>query len=143
MNAIPVNNPVTGASLYTIDDPSESEVRAAFAKAREGAAKLRQTSVKERQAEIRRLIDYLMANRERLLDRIVEETGRCRTDAMISDLFQLVEDCQWLVDNVDKILRDKKVPTPITLLGKKSRIYHEARGVVLVIIVDPKNWTVS
>lgn len=111
MNAIPVNNPVTGDSLYTIDDPSESEVRAAFAKAREGAAKLRQTSVKERQAEIRRLIDYLMANRERLLDRIVEETGRCRTDAMISDLFQLVEDCQWLVDNVDKILRDKKVPT--------------------------------
>ena len=133
MNAIPVNNPVTGASLYTIDDPSESEIRAAFAKAREGAAKLRQTSVKERQAEIRRLIDYLMANRERLLDRVVEETGRCRTDAMISDLFQLVEDCQWLVDNADKILRDQKVPTPITLLGKKSRIYHEARGVVLVI----------
>ena len=133
MADIEVSNPVTGDILYSLPSTGKQEVENAFSRARTASDMLRRTSVAERTAEIRKVLQWLQNNEERLLDRIVEETGRCRGDAMISDLVQMTEDCHWLVENAASVLADEKVPTPLTLLGKKSRIYHEARGVVLVI----------
>ncbi|WP_281645163.1 aldehyde dehydrogenase family protein [Parendozoicomonas sp. Alg238-R29] len=133
MQVIDVIDPVTDKTLYSIENASDAEISEAFAKARLVSDELRNSTVEERTREIHRVINYLQSNEERLLDRIVEESGRSRGDAMLSDMVQMIEDCHWLVENAARILADEKVPTPITLLGKKSRIYHEARGVVLVI----------
>ena len=133
MGAIEVTNPVSGRSLYSIEDASDNAINHAFSSARDSYEKLKKSTVRQRVREIERLIQYLLANQDRLLERIVEESGRSMGDAMLSDMVQLVEDCHWLVKNAENVLADEKVPTPITLLGKKSRIYHEARGVVLVI----------
>lgn len=133
MSEIRVSNPLSGELLYTVPAATPEQIEAAMARAREGADALAFTGVAERLEAIRALIDYLQTNREELLDRIVEESGRCRGDAMISDLFQLTEDLGWLVDNARRVLADEKVPTPVTLLGKKSSIQYHPHGVVLVI----------
>ncbi len=133
MADIDVINPLTGKHLYSVHSAEEQETRAAFDAALEACDLLRQTTAEERAAEVHLVLDWLQANEERLLDRIVEESGRCRGDAMLSDIVQMVEDCHWLVENLARVLADEKVPTPLTLLGKKSRIYHEPRGLVLVI----------
>ena len=133
MQVIDVINPVSQEKLYSIEETSDTEISAAFAKARLASDELRSSTVQERTLEIRRVIQYLQDNEERLLDRVVEESGRCRGDAMLSDMVQMLEDCHWLVENAARILADEKVSTPITLMGKKSHIYHEALGVVLVI----------
>ncbi len=133
MSEIRVFDPVTQQPLYSIHSASDADIHTAASRAGAASLSLRHTSVAERVKEVRRVIDYLQANEERLLDRIVQESGRSRGDAMLSDMVQMIEDCHWLVENSEKILADENVATPITLLGKKSRIYHEARGVVLVI----------
>ncbi|MGI9279675.1 MAG: aldehyde dehydrogenase family protein [Endozoicomonas sp.] len=133
MSTIDVMDPRLSRILYSIQDASDQDIDEAVSRAREGAEKLRQTRVRDRLIEVERLIQYLLDNQSRLLERIVEESGRSIGDAMLSDLLQLVEDCHWLVQNAERILADQKIPTPLTLLGKKSRIYHEAHGVVLVI----------
>ena len=133
MDAIEVIDPISNQRLYSINQADKSEIDVVFSRATEGYQKLKQTSVKQRVKEVEKVIHYLLENQDRLLDRIVEETGRSRGDAMLSDMVQLVEDCYWLVQNAEKILADQKIATPLTLFGKKSRIYHEARGVVLVI----------
>ncbi len=133
MSAIEVMNPVSGQHLYSVESSSDDKIALAWTQAQAATHMLRHTSVKDRADEIDKVLNYIQQNEERLLDRIVEESGRSRGDAMLSDLVQMIEDCHWLVSNSDKILADENVPTPLTLLGKKSRIYHEARGVVLVI----------
>ncbi|CAM3449425.1 aldehyde dehydrogenase family protein [Parendozoicomonas haliclonae] len=130
---IDVINPVTQEKLYSLTEASEADIAAAFQQAKEASAVIRATSAKERAREIHRVIEWLQNNEERLLDRVVAESGRCRGDAMLSDMVQMIEDCHWLAENAERILADETVSTPITLFGKKSRIYHEARGVVLVI----------
>ncbi|MCG8476262.1 MAG: aldehyde dehydrogenase family protein, partial [Cytophagales bacterium] len=133
MTDINVINPLTGEHLYSVPCAGDEEVREAFCRARKASEELRNSSVQERTVAIGLVLEWLQTHEKHLLDRIVEETGRCRGDAMLSDLVQMAEDCHWLIDNAAQVLADEKVPTPLTLLGKKSRIYHEARGVVLVI----------
>lgn len=130
---IDVIDPALDKKLYKVEEAGDADIAAAFARARLASDALRNSTVQERTQEIRRVIQYLQDNEDKLLDRIVAESGRSRGDAMLSDIVQMIEDCHWLVENAAKVLADEKVPTPITLLGKKSRIYHEARGVVLVI----------
>ena len=133
MAELTVTNPLTRELLYSVASAGEAETDAAFDAARKASDRLRDTTVRQRLNAIRTLVHWLQTEREWLLDRIVAETGRCRTDAMISDLFQLTEDCEWLLRHARKVLGDEKVSTPVTLLGKHSRVIHAPHGVVLVI----------
>ncbi|AJD47117.1 aldehyde dehydrogenase [Isoalcanivorax pacificus W11-5] len=131
--AFPVIDPVTGATLYHQRAATPEDCRAAMASARAAAAALRDVPLAVRLEALQAVLDWLQRRREWLLDQIVAESGRCRGDAMLSDLFQLTEDLHWLHDNAARVLADETVPTPITLLGKRSRIFHEPRGVAVVI----------
>ena len=130
---IPVINPATGEQLYAIKPATDLECGAAMGAARSAAEALRAAPLSARLAALTAFLDYLRDHRETLLDQIVAESGRSRGDAMLSDIFQLTEDCLWLRDHAEAVLADEKVPTPISLLGKRCRIRRDAHGVVLVI----------
>ena len=133
MSDISVINPATGDLLYTAPAASPAWCQSAMDTARAAAEALRDVPLAARLEALDALLDYLRENRARLLDQIVAESGRSRGDAMLSDLFQLTEDCLWLKHNAARVLADEAVPTPISLLGKRCRIFYEPRGVVLVI----------
>jgi aldehyde dehydrogenase (NAD+) len=101
--------------------------------ARHAAAELRQTSVRERIIKIQFLKKVILNKREAIIDRIQQETGKSRSDALISEIFGILDHLTFLEKNGEKMLKDKKVSTPIALMGKKSRIYFEPMGVILII----------
>ena len=133
MTAIPVLNPATGTLLYDFTPDTPPDCQATMARARQASAALRDAPMTLRLQALDALLAYLQDNQEWLLDQIVAESGRSRGDAMLSDIFQLTEDCLWLRHHAAAALTDEHVPTPITLMGKKCRILHQPRGVVLVI----------
>lgn len=94
---------------------------------------LQRTTVKQRVAEVQKVIDFVVQNKEMIVDRICEETGKTRTDALVSEVLGTLDYLEWLEHKAAKVLSDEKASTPLTLMGKKSRIYHEALGTVLVI----------
>lgn len=101
--------------------------------ARQAADQLRQTSVKERILKIKFLKKIILDKREAIIDRIQKDTGKSRSDALISEIFSILDHLTFLEKNGEKMLKDKKVSTPIALMGKKSRIYFEPMGVILII----------
>jgi len=130
---IPVLNPATGATLYEFTPATTSACQATMARAHQASVFLRDVPMAQRLEALDALLDYLKEKQERLLDQIVAESGRSRGDAMLSDIFQLTEDCLWLRHHAATALTDEHVPTPITLMGKQCRILYQPRGVVLVI----------
>ncbi len=130
---IEVENPRTREIIYTIPEPSAEEVEAVYNKAESAFEKLRKMSVRERVAEMARLKHFIIDNRDWIADEIVAETGKCRTDAMVLDIFPVVDSMHYYEKNSARILADKRVPTPIMLIGKQSRIYYDPMGVVLII----------
>ncbi len=97
------------------------------------ADQLRQTTVADRILKIKFLKKVILNKREAIIDRIQQDTGKSRSDALISEIFGVLDHLTYLEKSGRKMLKDKKVSTPIALMGKKSRIYFEPMGVILII----------
>ena len=101
--------------------------------ARQAAEQLKQTNIKDRIHKISLLKKVILNKRESIIDRIQKDTGKSRSDALISEIFGILDHLTYLENNGRRILQDKKVSTPIALMGKRSRIYFEPLGVILII----------
>ncbi|MEK7355469.1 MAG: aldehyde dehydrogenase family protein, partial [Bdellovibrionota bacterium] len=110
-----------------------SSVEEAYAKLRAAQAGLRSMTVRDRVAFIRRLRESILARQEWIIDQIQEATGKSRTDALTSEIFGTLDHLLFLEKSAEKHLREKKVPTPPVLMGKKSVVRYEPLGTVLVI----------
>jgi acyl-CoA reductase-like NAD-dependent aldehyde dehydrogenase len=114
-------------------ETSEADVKALFQQARKASDRLRRSSLDARLEALDKLIATLLRDKEAIIDQLTRETRKSRTDALVSEILGILDNLEWLKHNAKKILADKKVSTPIMLMGKQSRIVHEALGVVLII----------
>jgi len=105
----------------------------AVERARTGARSLRRLTLAERAAYVARLRDVVLRRREAIIDHVQTDTGKSRSDALISEIFGALDALAWLERHGVKALGDAKAHTPIALLGKKSRIWYEPLGTILVI----------
>ncbi|MDA8791791.1 aldehyde dehydrogenase family protein [Bacteriovoracaceae bacterium] len=105
---------------------------------------IKQTSIKaqreiaqltfaERKLILKRIRTYIIENRDQLIAKVQRETLKSRTDALIGEIFAVCDHLVFLEKNLEKFLQDKKIPTPISLLGKKSRVYCDPLGTILII----------
>lgn len=133
MSTITVKSPSDNRVLYKIEEPDENSINQIYKKAKETYKKLKGISVEDRIKEISKIQKYIVENREQILDRIVEETGKSRADALMSEIFGILDLIEYYKKEAVTVLADQKVHTPLVLMGKKSKIYYEPLGVVLVI----------
>ncbi|GIW41458.1 MAG: hypothetical protein KatS3mg076_2035 [Candidatus Binatia bacterium] len=104
-----------------------------MAEAKAGTRSLRALDVRERVGFLRELRRVVLRRREEIVDRIQKETGKSRTDALVSEVYGVLENLHWLEKNAPRCLAPKKVPTPLALFGKQSWIWYEPLGTILVI----------
>jgi len=128
-----VRNPRNNAELYRLSEYSDEEVAAIYSRAREAAHVLRKMTVRQRLDELLKLRDYIIENKETIIERICEETGKSRTDALMTEIYASLDLIDYYNRTAEKTLADQTARTPITLFPKKSKIYFEAMGIVLVI----------
>ncbi|MBX7255276.1 MAG: aldehyde dehydrogenase family protein [Candidatus Hydrogenedentes bacterium] len=133
MAGITVRNPLSGEILYNIAEPTDDEIRQVFATAQTAHANVSAMSVQERVAETLKLKRYIMERREQICDKVIRETGKSRLDALLTEIFPVIDLIDYYAKNAAKILADQKAPTPLILMGKKSYVCFEPIGPVLVI----------
>lgn len=130
---ISVLNPIINRELYTITEPADAELQKAFATAKAVQQNIADMSVSERIAEMLKINDFVLKNREHIIDRIVEETGKARVDCLTSEVFEVCDVIDHFKKVTPKILKDQPTSTPIFLMGKKSKIVYDPLGTVLII----------
>ncbi len=113
--------------------PPGSAAVDAFAGARRGLASLRRLALADRIACVARLQDVILAQREEIIDRIQQDTGKSRSDALISEIFGVLDNLAWLAKFAPKHLGDHKQHTGLALMGKTSWTWYEPLGTILVI----------
>lgn len=123
---------LAGGAVPATGDPTAAAARA-FELARAGAHSLRRLTVKDRVAHITLLKDVILRRREAIMDRLQEETAKSRSDALLSDIFGVLDCLVWFAEYAPKHLKDRKVRTPIALMGKTSWLWFEPLGTVLII----------
>jgi acyl-CoA reductase-like NAD-dependent aldehyde dehydrogenase len=111
----------------------ETNVSEVFERARGAQASIAGLSVAERLAFITNLRKTILQRQEEIVGVIQKETHKARTDVLISEIFPLFEHLEFLEHEALNALKEEKVATPISMMGKSSMMWFEPLGTVLVI----------
>lgn len=133
MAEIHVRCPRTGRPLYDVAEATPAEIADVYVRARNAQEILGRMSVRERLNEAAKLKRYILENKESIAGRISEETGKCETDALALEVFAAIDIIHYYEKRAVRILADQRVPTPLVFLGKRSKVFYEPLGTVLVI----------
>lgn len=109
-----------------------AQAQDAFEQMRTAFKTLKKTTIKQRLKALGKLRDHIVKEREVIIESLMAECGKTRTDANI-EFLGAIDWLRWIENHAYKFLKDEKAPTPLILLGKKSKIIHEPLGAILII----------
>jgi acyl-CoA reductase-like NAD-dependent aldehyde dehydrogenase len=102
-------------------------------RARAAQAQWKQQTVSARLVHIRTMRRQLVEDLDHWLNVFAEETKKTPTDALTSELLLFTNACLFYEKRAKKILKTRKVSTPLQFFGQQSWVAQEAYGVVLII----------
>lgn len=126
----PVNLEPTGELVCA----NSEDVAAAIARARAVQPAWAATSMKARAAIVQRALRIVLEMQDEIIDTVVAETGKARTDAMSMEIFSVADSLCYYAKNAEKFLKPRKRRVHGLLgLMKQLRIVYKPLGVVGLI----------
>ena len=133
-NTIPVENPATGEIIAHVPDMSAEEVAGLVQRARAAQPAWEALGFEGRKAVMLEARKWLIQNRRRMIETVVEESGKTFEDAQLAEVFFCADSLGFWGKIAEKYLADEKVKTHTPLLlGKKLIKRYRPRGVIGVI----------
>lgn len=119
--------PAAGPGVPTAD------IDALFARQRTYQWEVRRRPAAERVATLRRLKRAIVARREAILDAMHADFRKNRSEAELSEIQLVLNELNAAITGTPRWMKPVSVATPLPLLGTRSRIQYEPRGVVLIV----------
>jgi acyl-CoA reductase-like NAD-dependent aldehyde dehydrogenase len=120
------------ASLQ-LESPSIAEIDYIYKYSNDAQSQIRKLTVKQRTKFIKKLRLNTLKNKDEIISAIQKDTKKSKSDALISEIFGVLDFLVFLEKESFNALKDSTVKTPIALMGKKSKIYRDPLGTVLII----------
>jgi aldehyde dehydrogenase (NAD+) len=102
---------------------------------------LRSEPIANRKARLSKLRSWILSNRERIHEAMFKDFRKPAQEVDAIELFHVLNEIRYALKNVDSWTRPQKVDAPLTMLGSRSRIIFEPKGVCLII--SPWNYPLS
>tara|TARA_R110000823_G_scaffold295738_2_gene415542 strand:- start:25594 stop:27135 length:1542 start_codon:yes stop_codon:yes gene_type:complete len=129
-----LRSPVTLEPTGELICANAEDVAQAIAKARTAQAAWAKTSMRERAAIVERALKIVIERQDEIIDTVVKETGKARTDAMSMEVFSVVDQLCYYAKNAEKFLKPRKRKIHGLLgLMKQLRIVYKPLGVIGLI----------
>ncbi|GHD14058.1 succinic semialdehyde dehydrogenase [Halioglobus japonicus] len=129
-----LRSPVTLEPTGELVCANSEDVAAAIQKARAAQPAWAATSMKARAAIVEKALQILLERQDEVIDTVVSETGKARTDAMSMEVFSVADQLCYYAKNAEKFLapRKRKAHGLIGIM-KQLRIVYKPLGVVGLI----------
>ena len=135
-------NPATGETLCEFDSPSDSDVRAAVARARAAQPAWNGLGVRRRVAVLREFQRLLHARKSDVAALITREAGKPHVEALLTEVLVVLDAARFCMENAFDFLREQRVPHGnLAMKTKTGRILREPQGVIGII--SPWNYPFS
>ncbi len=135
-------NPATGEVLGELDSAGPTEVRAAVARARSAQSAWGASDIRDRLRLLGRFQKILLSRKNDIARRITQEAGKPVVEALLTEVFVVLDAARFLIDNAYGILREEKLSHGnLAMKTKSGRIWHEPYGVIGII--SPWNYPFS
>jgi len=130
-----LRSPVSREPIGELECMTAEDVGHAVERARKAQPAWAERSVAERAAVLRRALDWLLENHERVTDTVIRETGKTPTEAFAMEVFASCDALNYYAKNAARFLRPRKERIHGLLgLAKQLRIAYKPLGVVGVIV---------
>ena len=137
-----VEAPATGQTLAHLPDMDAGQVAELVERARAAQAAWGEASFDERAAVMYRARKWMIDNRDRIAQTVMEETGKTREDALLADVFTTADALGFWAKTAEGYLTDERVRSHSTFtLGRKLIVRYRPFGVVGVI--GPWNYPIA
>lgn len=129
-----LRSPVTLEETGELVCANTEDVKQAIARARAAQPAWASTSMKERRTIVERALKIVLERQDEIIETVVKETGKCRTDAMSMEVFSVADQLCYYAKNAEKFLKPRKRKVHGLLkLMKQLRIMYKPLGVVGLI----------
>jgi acyl-CoA reductase-like NAD-dependent aldehyde dehydrogenase len=142
-NTIGVENPATGDLITTIPVLGADQIQAMAGRAREAQPQWEAIGFDGRARVMRRAQKWMLDHADRVIESVVQETGKTHEDAQLADLGYTVSALGFWAKEAAKYLADERVPSwnnPVAA-GKKLIIRYAPVG--LVGVIGPWNYPIA
>ena len=95
--------------------------------------KLISTSVKDRIRKIKRIHKWIKENENLIINTSLQDYTRPIPEFYATEFKPVLNHIKFTLKNIKKWSSSKSVRTPMHLLGTRSKIYYEPKGVCLII----------
>lgn len=95
--------------------------------------KLRLQSVSERKARLSKLRHWIKANRSAIRTAMHADFRKPAAEVDTTEILPVLDEIKQALENLDRWTTPKKVDAPLTMLGTRSIIMYEPKGVCLII----------
>ncbi len=129
-----LKSPVTLEPIGELVCANAEDVAAAISKARVAQKAWSATSMKHRAEVVERALKIVIERQDEIIETVVKETGKARTDAMSMEVFSVADQLCYYAKNAEKFLapRKRKVHGLLGLM-KQLRVVYKPLGVVGLI----------
>lgn len=95
--------------------------------------KLKLESVRERKARLSKLRSWIKANREAIRQAMHADFRKPAAEVDTTEILPVLDEIKQALENLGQWTTPKKIDAPLTMLGTRSSIMYEPRGVCLII----------
>lgn len=111
----------------------DSPLTKSFLLQRQKMHALRVEPITNRKQRLRKLRQWIHANRSAIQDAMYADFRRNPLETDGIEIFNVLSEIKHALNNIESWTSPKKIATPLTMLGTRSHIRYEPRGVCLII----------
>ena len=120
---------------------SKQDIRRIFEAQRANRQDVAQTTARERIAKLRRLHKTLMQYRQEIRNALYQDFQKPPLEVDLTEIYIVTSEIKYAIRNLRRWMKPQGVGTPLALLGSRSYIQYQPKGVVLIIA--PWNFPVN
>jgi len=94
---------------------------------------LRQEAISVRKDRLKRLSDWLFANRERVKQAVHRDFKKPLLEVDTTEIYPIIAEIRHVVSHLDEWAKPTKIDATLSYLGTRSEIRYEPKGVCLII----------
>jgi aldehyde dehydrogenase (NAD+) len=127
--------------ITTAKNTAPKEIQRIFALQQAHQYEVARTSARERIAKLKKLEQLLLKYQDDIREAVYADFQKPEVEADMVEIYPVKSEIKYTIKNLRRWMAPQRVGTPLTLLGSRSHILYEPKGVVLIIA--PWNYPVN
>jgi aldehyde dehydrogenase (NAD+) len=95
--------------------------------------KVAQSDAEARKNKIRKLHAEVLRRRQDIRDALKADMNEPESETDVVEIYRVTSEAKHAVRHLSRLMRPQRVPTPLSLMGAKSYVQYEPKGVCLII----------